>query len=182
MIENAQARVRVNNLTTFTVINSSEMVGTTFLIENLSRAMRKRVLCHMRTTKPQISLRIRAVVLSCRGSDNFSLYDLTVQITPTSSECNSSIGFFSMRTNNLGRHETYGCWGKAIRTWRHWRALGQRWWYLRRGATPHKFTLNAWNVQSWKTTDSAWLPYKFHYWISNKFDPIAPVRVIMPPT
>ena len=31
------------------------------IIISLSRAMRKRVLCHMRTTKPQISLRVHAV-------------------------------------------------------------------------------------------------------------------------
>ena len=31
------------------------------IINKMSRAMRKRVLCHMRTTKAQISLRIRAV-------------------------------------------------------------------------------------------------------------------------
>ena len=40
--------------------------------------------------------------------DKFSLYNLNVQNKPTSSECNSSIGFFSLRVGNWGRHERYG--------------------------------------------------------------------------
>ena len=35
---------------------------------HVSRAMRKRVLCHMQTTKAQISLRIRAFVVHCLDS------------------------------------------------------------------------------------------------------------------
>ena len=38
--------------------------------------------------------------------------------------------------------------------------------------------LNTWNFQCWKTKDSAWLPYKFHYWTFNSFDPVAKVYVI----
>ena len=34
-------------------------------LNQMSRAMRKRVLCYMRTTKAQISLRIRAFVVRC---------------------------------------------------------------------------------------------------------------------
>ena len=81
MTEYAQARVRVHNLTTFTVINYIERVGTTSLIE-------------MESTMQIIK---------------FCLYDLNVQNKQMSGECNSSICFFSLRASNLGRLERYCC-------------------------------------------------------------------------
>ena len=80
MIEYAQARVRVNNLTTFTVINLIERVGTMCVIE-IESTMQINLVCM---------------------TEN-------VQNKQMSSECNSSIGFFSLRESNLGRYERSGC-------------------------------------------------------------------------
>ena len=43
------------------MFNSTQCLKISYCLFIQSRAMRKRVLCHMRTTKAQISLRIRAV-------------------------------------------------------------------------------------------------------------------------
>ena len=80
MIEYAQARVPLNNLTMFTVINLIERVGTMSLIE-MESAMQINLVC----------------------------MTYNVLNKPTSSGCNSSIGFFSLRASNFGRHARYGC-------------------------------------------------------------------------
>ena len=113
-----------------------------------------------------------------RGGEGMTIwptvYDLNVQDKPTSSECNSSIGFFSPRASN---GKTWEVWLLSEKQYgdMHWGSDGG---YLRRGVSPYKFMLSTWNFQNWKTKDSAWLPYKYHYWASNSFDLLAPVRVI----
>ena len=73
MIEYAQAKVRMNNLTTLTIVNLNERVGTMSLIEMES------------------TMQINLVCMT------------NIPNTPTSNECNSSIGFFSLRASNMGR-------------------------------------------------------------------------------
>ena len=117
------------------------------------------------------------------NADQFGLYDLNVQNKPTCSECNSIIGFFSLRVSNLGAWE-WVIWEdisgivaewKAIRTC-HWCAPGQQWWV---SSTRHNSTqIHAKYMKCSELKDSVQLPYKFHYWISNSCDPIAPVRIV----
>ena len=79
MVEYAQARVRVINLTLFTVFNLIGGVGIMALIE-MESTMQINLVC------------------------------LNIQNKPTSSECNSCIGFFSLRANNLGRNFEVHIW------------------------------------------------------------------------
>ena len=73
-----------------------------------------------------------------KNADKFISYILNVPNKPTSSENNSSTGFFSLGTSNLGSHERYGYCVKRNTDMPRVSDGG----YILRALTPHKYMLN----------------------------------------